>query len=226
MFEIYKITYSLQATNLLPPNKRSSPFIAWLTSLTYPIQWSRDLMFNTYANGDSNIILYNATISYIKTNRVRFNNGLYECILTPPKIGIDPNNTLYWNQIQADWRGVRERIKYNGQKLILEYVLNRWFNTVFRQPSQGNSDIWIQQLVTDDGSFLIGAVESSTAMIAGDEFYQTDLIPNNYNALINDFQVNYPLALMPSTTSALFLQLKSLVNQYKMYSTNPIYVGY
>ena len=226
MFEIYNITFSLQATNLLPPSKRSNPFIAWMSCLLYPIQWCRNLMFETYANGDDTIALYNPSTSYVKTNRVRYNNSLYEVVVSPPTSGVNPLNTDYWIIIQADWRGVRERIKYNGQKLILEYLVNRWFGTTFNQPAIGNSAIWIQELVTDGSAFLIGASENDTSLIAAEEIYQIDFIATTYTAQYNDFQVNYPLSLIPSTSSPLYAQLVALVNKYKMYNTNPTYVGY
>lgn len=223
---IYDINFSSRFNRLLPIKKRKPKFLALGTSLTYPLQWARDLMFNGYANGDVISPDYNGGTSYSKGDRVRYLNAIYEVFNTPPSSGYVPTDTNYWIKIQDDWRGARERLKYNGQHLVLEYILNRWFGTAFRQPAVGNSDIYIDELITDDGSFLIGADESDTAMIAALESFQTDLIPASYTAQIYSFQVNYPLSLIPSTSYPKYNEMVALVEKYRMYSTLPTYVGY
>ena len=46
---------------------------------------------------------------------------------------------FYWVQVQQNFIGVTERASYAANKIIMEYALNKWFNTTFRQP---NSNSW------------------------------------------------------------------------------------
>ena len=203
--------------------KRQAKRLALGTAFVYPLQWLRDLTFGGYANGDTASPAYSSGAAYVKTNRVRFNNRIYECIVAPPGIGYPPTNTAYWIQIQADWRGVNERVAYNGQKLILEYILNRWFNTTFNQPSTGmNSTYYITLLTTNDDTFFIGATSVDTGEIAASRLFQSDFIAASYAYQPYDFQVNYPV----SDTADQITQMKSLISQYKLPGTNPVYVSY
>ena len=219
----FDITYSSIWKKLIPPSKWGQNVLDWGTALLSPLQWVANLTFNGYANGDVVSAMYSGTIVYIKANRVRYNNRIYECIVTPPAIGYDPSNVNYWIQIQTDWRGVNERLAYNGQKLILEYVLNRWFGTTFNQPpNTTGSTYFITPLTVVDNTFLIGQNDNDTSSIAETAAFQSDFISETYVTQPFDFQVNYPASI----SAASFEQLKSLVKQYKLYGSNPTFISY
>ena len=40
-----------------------------------------------------------------------------------------------WYKIAPSYIGAQERAQYSAQKLVMEYALNRWFRTNFRQPT-------------------------------------------------------------------------------------------
>jgi hypothetical protein len=222
----YDINYGLQWQNLLPPSKRSQEFIDWGKSLLAPLQWLVDLFFGSYFLGDSTTAAYDPAVSYIKGERVRYLNSLYEVINTPSGAGVLPTDIDYWILVQQDWRGVQERILYDGQKLNLEYMLNRWFGTTFNQPSVGNSEIYITNLITNDDLFFIGENDDDTGDVAATDLFQSDFIGASYTFQPYNFRVNYPLSLIPSTSDPLYAQLVALTNRYKLYATTPTWVGY
>ena len=128
----YDITYSQQIKNLLPSNKRKEKIIAFIQALVKPIQWLRDALFSTYLNGFIGDKWDNST-EYIYGQRVIYiDGGVYECVQTCT--GITPTNTDYWANVTESWIGLNERVNYNSQKLILEYALNRYFETSFFPP--------------------------------------------------------------------------------------------
>lgn len=219
----FDITYSSIWQKLVPPSKWGQNVLDWGTALLSPLQWLRDLTFGSYANSDIVSPAYSLTAVYVKGSRVRYNNRIYECINAPIAVGDLPTDTTNWILIQNDWRGVYERVAYDGQKLILEYVLNRWFNTTFNQPpNTASSTYFITKLVPIDNTFLIGANDNDTGMIAGNAQFQTDFIGVTYTVQPYDFQVNYPISI----TADQYKQMASLVSQYKLYGSNPIFISY
>ena len=94
-----------------------------------PLYW----IAGTYTSG--NVVLY-------------FDGNYYQVLVAttsnPPSstdwglLNFDPTTktTSYcWYKIAPSYIGAQERAQYNSQKLIMEYALNRWFRTTFRQPT-------------------------------------------------------------------------------------------
>ena len=92
-------------------------------------------------------------------------------IITPEDFNPDHWTALtgsVWYKISPSYIGAQERLQYSSQKLVMEYMLNRWFRTTFRQPVSYNdgtvsgkwylptSDIWIQTNNFDYSSFGVG----------------------------------------------------------------------
>ena len=79
-----------------------------------------------------------------------------------------PSNTNVWEVVNNNFIGVAERDLYFNQKLTLEYALNRYFNTTFRQPngvtmSATHSDIYISDNTFSYNTFHIGPKSSGPA---------------------------------------------------------------
>ena len=70
--------------------------------------------------------------------------------------------------------GAKKLAAITGQKLSLEYVLNKHYGTTFRQPSVGTSDIYIEDIDIDVNYFVAGidGEESSFAAISGQDALQ------------------------------------------------------
>lgn len=144
---LYDYDIAQIAGNITPPNYRSPIFLAWLKALGVPLQWVRDNFYNEYVGG-STAPLWNSATSYVAGNKVRdTNNAIYQCVIAntnkQPRTNSDASSlTSQWVKISVDFRGTEERVKYNGSHLVLEYILNRFFQysvlaqpLVFRQPT-------------------------------------------------------------------------------------------
>jgi hypothetical protein len=193
---IYDQDYSQIAEQLTPPDKRNPNILGVLRAWLASIQWLRDLFFDSYVSGSA-APLYSGLAAYVIGNRVRYsNNSIYECILATT--GNNPTNETYWIKVQDVWMGRDERVQYTGQKLSLEYFLNKWFGTNFIQPVlsplSANSDIYLTE-ATERFGFL----EFTTAPLSSDEFTTShsvvDFEYTIYSIYTYDFTVNVPLAV-------------------------------
>lgn len=183
MYYNYNISY-LVADTLSPQNRRNR-FLAWLISLCYPLQWMADAIFYIYLDGVL-YPFYDGSTTYIQGDRViDLDNAVYESRVT--QTGVQPKDNwsnidllIGWIKVSDDYRGCRERLKYNGQKLTLEYALNKYFRTVFRQPDDvvnpTNSDIFIDENAITPGFFLVQ--DGTNGSIIQDD---------NDNSFVNDF---------------------------------------
>lgn len=203
---IYDYNALDEATKLTPPSKRKPNTLAWLSVLTYYIQYLHDLFFNSYADGDSSLDWVSGG-TYAYGNRVRYlDNKIYEltnlagitAITTPPNA--DPSN---WILILNNWIGVRERAKYNSQRVVFEYALNKWFKTAFRQftgwDGSGNptplSDIYISNNLIDTIEFVAGVDETESSAVYLTDAEQKQFIGLTFIVNAFTFTINIPLAV-------------------------------
>lgn len=225
MASIYNITFSTVWSQLSPPSKRSTGFLKWGLSLLKPLQWLRDLFFTKYATGSTYTLWSNVT-AYVKGDRVQYQAKVYEAYL--PNTGEVPTGSS-WILVLEDFRGAYERVTYNGQKLTLEWILNRWFATTFVQPvhatPSARSDFYIDTLDTDDNTMLVG-VTAGKSFVKTNSAYMIDFVKVSYTAQANNIQINYPLSVISATTTNEYKEMVSLVEKYKLYGTTPVYVGY
>lgn len=162
--------------------------IAWLTVLVKPAQLEQDLIANDYDNG-STAPFYSGII-YVPGDRViGTDNALYECIANVG--GIPPPNAQYWLKLLDTYIGVQERIKYNGQKLVLEFALNRFFRTVFRQPVL-ISDIYIENNDWAEFFYIGGSNDDPTSHVYGGNNPGDGFVINDNNAAQESFTIFIP----------------------------------
>lgn len=175
MASIYDYTTNQIALNLSPLIYRKTRWQSWFRALLWPLQWLRDNWFNEYKSGS--IAPYWTSIgTYAKGFRVidDLNYGVYEA-LSANGPGVQPSlNPDIWIQVSPDFRGTNERVKYNNQKLLLEFILNKFFRTTFRQPDDvatpTNSDIYIEQAVPTNYYFIVQDADAGSPVIDGDQF--------------------------------------------------------
>jgi len=159
---IYDIDFSKTSVQLLPPDKRFKKQVAWINVLMSPLQWLRNLWFGDYING-AVYSDWNNVSTYSKYDRVKYNKSIYES-LVDDNTNNNPTDANYWFQVQVNFIGVSERVNYNGQKLVLEFALNKWFGTTFRQPPLV-SDIYINNADVIPGVFVVGGVEAISSSV-------------------------------------------------------------
>lgn len=172
---IYDIDYSKQGVQLLPPDKRYTKTVAWIGILLSPLQYLRDLWFGSYRTG-SDAPQWVNTDPYSKYDQVKYNKIIYES-LEDGNTDV-PTTVATWKVVQQNFIGLSERIYYNGQKLVLEWAMNKWFGTVFRQPPN-ISDIYIENNTLDVGVFRVGGVEDISSVAFSNR--STEFVVNAYS---------------------------------------------
>lgn len=215
---IYDVDIANQTVLLLPPTKRKALTLQWLGIFGNKLQYLHDLVFGDYLTGNKDG-QWQASTTYTYLKRVRYrDNAIYEVnntagvnsIIPPPQdIYSDTNTSGNWIKVQDNFIGLQERVKYNSQKLVFEFALNKWFNGTFRQSTgwdiSGNpmpiSDIFISAQPVDDHSFVFGVDETDSSAI-----YSTDtdqlikaVIGNTYLVNSYAFSINIPTALYDAT---------------------------
>lgn len=179
---IYDIDYSKFALQMSVPDKRGPVLLQLLRMLLKPHQWNRDLWFGEYRTGTT-AAGYSAG-TYAKYTRVLYNKVVYESLIDG---NTDLPTTSNWFIVQQNFIGLSERILYNGGCLTLTYALNKWFGTVYRQPSS-LSDIYITTNAVLTPIFRVGATEdqsSSSGAISSSEFVGiSDAITSQINLSI------------------------------------------
>ena len=225
----YDCDYNLQAYRVTPTAKRQDIVLSFNYCNVAPLVWQQGIFFDKYLNGSSYSAYSNVT-AYTRGDRVNYQNRVYEC--TNDTTGNLPIDRNYWYQILGDFRGVTERIKYNCQKLMIEWVLNKWFGTTFNQPSAGNSDIYIVDNVRDTDTFLVAATSVLDGVFITSETPESAALMDDYigetptYSFGANFEVFYPVATITSTTSDEYYQLVNLVNKYKIYGSTVEYTSY
>lgn len=107
----------------------------------------------------------------------------------------------------AYYDDLKERILFNGSKLVLEYALNKKYQTTFRQPTS-QSDIYITQLSSVIDGFLVGTSEAYCSSIGATT--SSDWLGSTYTFVyLNHFQINLPSGFTYSESD-----VRDFVNQY------------
>lgn len=188
---IYDIDFSKYAVQMLPPDKRFTRQVAWVRILLSCLQYLRDLWFGSYRTGSTAPTWVNSA-PYAKYALVKYSNKIiYESLIN--NNSDVPTNTASWRVAQQNFIGLSERILYNGQKLVLEYAMNKWFGTTFRQPNN-QSDIYISNNTIAIPSFRVGANEAGSTVVSTQSSSEFVGIDSNFTVASN-FTIYCPVAV-------------------------------
>lgn len=159
MSDIFDIDTNRQAVDLLPPDKRDANTTAVQRALLWAVQWCRDLVLGSYKKGSTAPQYAGGT--YNKYDQVIYNKAVYYSLI--PNNTALPTDPASWLLIQPNFIGADERVRYNGQKIVLEYALNHRFGGTFRPPGSSSlSDIYINNVAAIPGGFRIGQTTGSS----------------------------------------------------------------
>jgi hypothetical protein len=187
---IYDINFSLLGKNLLPPNKRYPIMEAWMTTLLKPLQYLRDSFLDDYAFG-ANYPYYKSGVLYqIGTKRLFSDNAVYECTsahLSGPVIDLTK-----WKKVQNFKAGVFERLNYCDKKIVLEAILNKWFDYY----EVLGSPIYIDRQNTPPAGFFVSNREDLCSDVTNKSNKQIYFVTDNDYSLDSStsFIVYVPLA--------------------------------
>jgi hypothetical protein len=248
---IYDVTYNSVDEKLSPFGYRGkSIFQKFLNVLTYPLQWLRDIFFDYYMDS--------ATLAYYKTaldgtggaatiamrgDVFRFiDNTVWECQTDGTALITDNPlllpTSVNWLQFTQDCVGLNERIKYSSQKLLLEYILDRYFNPSGYIALSGHQyAIWIENLHIDNLFFIGEKFDGmGSAVISQDYLYgspdpdalffisESDDMATEGNKYT--FEVHIPTAIATDLGTDYIDIISEIVNRYKNVGTTFIITTY
>lgn len=186
---VYDINYNQLAEEQTPIDERQPIVLAWLRSLVKPLQYLRDLFFTSYADG-STAPDFNALTAYTKGQQVRYvDNAIYEALVATT--GNLPSDPLFWFKVQDVFIGVRERLKYNSRKIVLEAILNKWFRVAALPADQ----IYIENNDIYGTAFLMGGSGETSSSMADNSAYQQFFLGESYTFATYAFTIYVPSAV-------------------------------
>ena len=171
---VYDVDWNNFIVNMLPPDKRNPKHIEWLQAMIGQLADDSSLLFNQYQLGSTDPVYVAGTYAFRAV--VIFNGAVYECV-NADGTNLGPT-TADWRQIAPSFIGAAERIAYRSQKILLEWGLNKWFSTTFRQPP-GVSDIFIGNNAFATPVFVVGATEKQCSVVYGDR--SSEFVINAYS---------------------------------------------
>lgn len=174
---------------LTPGKLRRPRRLAWLRTLLYPLQVKFIDIFTYYRLGAS-YGNWSKIPTYAAGTRKRYGMSIYEA-LRSTVAEAPPYSPTAWLLIQKNWIGAEERLKYNGQKIVFEFLLNKIFPNTFN-----TNQIYILTVATDSNAFWVGDDASGklngTAGVDGSQQY---FVGTSYTVGYYNFTINVPLAL-------------------------------
>lgn len=193
MSDLYDVDFNQQAVDILPPDKRSPKMVALQRALLFAAQWSRDLVLGSYKRGSIAPVYAGGT--YNKYDQVIFNKAVYYSLVDSN--AALPTDTTGWIKVQDNFLGADERVKYNGQKIVLEYALNHRFGGTFRPPGSSSlSDIYINNIGPVAVGFRVGKTIGSSV----GQTTSSDFIGHRYPFVqVNNFNINFLTSLYVQT---------------------------
>lgn len=217
---IYDIDFNLQAENIIPPDKRKTKLLAYLKALVLPVQILRDRFFNWYANGLTPGIDADFWVLGMGVGPEEYvigpDNAVYECVnslgVSPSMIapGLDTENFV---KIQDVYIGLRERLKYNSRKIVLEYILNKWF----RVDPLPSDQIYIENHEIYGTFFILGETGETSSSMADSSLNQSYFLGNVYTYDPYAFTIWVPAAVFaaidPDPTTAENI-VRSIADKY------------
>lgn len=215
-----QILYQVQVNNLLPVRKRTAGMMDYLISLTTPLQWLNNIWSNIYINSGINLSsAWSNSITYnIGDSVVGSDNAVYLSLVNS-NINHNPTSTTgYWQKVQDNFISVLERVGFNAQILTLEYALNLWFRTTFRQPPS-TPDIYIQTNPVVPAVFVVGGLESNSSQSYYFDFVNFNYVIDSYTITQYNFTIYIPTAVwtaLGSNTTGRDNVVRLFANQYNL----------
>ncbi len=198
MPDIYDFDTDIVVPNLTAPVKRLPKFLAWLKSLTQPIQTAWENLFVDWKTG-SDYLDYNGATTYNLGDKIVW--SVDKCVYEAASItalgigqsfsGVPPSNPVFWQKLNSNFIGADERITYNSQIIILEHALNKWFQNL-----TATDQIFINTNSIASNLFLMGETGAYSSAMANNGPFANFFMPNtpNYPTQYN-FTINVPAAL-------------------------------
>jgi hypothetical protein len=207
--------YIARTVDLLPPDKRYTRMVKWLYNLVTPLETDHARIFDDYKTGNDTYPVYFFSALYGKGAIVRYGEGLYISLINSNYF--PPTEPTAWSVYSPSFIGVDERLKYTHEKIILEYALNRRYETTFRQPPD-LPDIFIETNTPPYGPFIVGGTEVISSISYRLE--STDYIIDGYSfAAFYSYTIYMPVAVFEAQGTNDVLREKTIREFVDKYNT-------
>lgn len=186
---MYSLNYIQKLVELLSPDKRDDSIVALNKPAFNDIQNLHDNLFFTFKQYQAISVWTSGT--YAKNAKVKYQKSIYQSL-------VNGNTTtptdVSWVLVSPNFFGVDNLIKIRGEKLVLEYALNLWFDTVYRQPYV-LSDIYLTlNTAIYQSPFKVGDFEIQCSKVT--TVGSSDFIGIDYTFLVQyGFTINVPIAV-------------------------------
>ena len=191
---MYSVNYDTTVENLLVPDKRTKKTVAFNTALVSEVSNNHTLLFNKYK--DFTILPNWAAGTYEKNELVKYGKSIFQSIEDANTT--QPTFSDKWRLVSDNFLGSDFRLAIRGEKLNLEYALNTWFGTTFRQPSVGVSDIFLETNPTSIiNIFRVGDDEFTSSKVYANA--SSEFVINYYDFSEKyNLKINVPVAVYNS----------------------------
>ena len=204
---MYNLDYNQKVVETLVPDKRTPLTIALLQAMVKGIQNNHDQLFQTYKNYQSLPVW--SLGAYARDALVIYSKAVYQAVENTTD---EPSYSNKWRLVSENYQGTDFRLQIKNEKLIFEYGLNDWFGSVFRQPIDGISDIYLTTNDILDSPFVVGASEINSSVIYSNR--SSEFISNNYT-FTNQYNltINVPITLYTALGSTNNIR-ESIIRNY------------
>lgn len=211
MASFYNIDYNDVSDKNNVPDFRKPKWRAWLGVLMKPIVFLNQRTFIDYTDG-TNYPTYNNSSTYNFGDIVQYGYGNYYC-LADGTTGIKPVINSSWYKLQDNFVGYLERRAYTGQKLSMEYALNRYFGVATFSTVQWDDGVvtappYTQIYITNSGNtnsnFWLSNGTGLNSYMANNSVYQSYYLGNSYSAYSPySFTIHVPTSVQSAITAIL-----------------------
>ena len=213
---ITQVDYDALIIALLVPDKRTTNTVAWNEALVDSTANEHSIIFDYYKQGL--IAPFWSATTYNIGDIVRYGKSTWQNTLSGNTVAPSTNNS--WALVAENFIGVDDRILFTGEKLTLEYALNKWFDTTFRQPNLV-SDIYITTNTNTESTFIIGNFDDESSLMGNET--SSEYVTNSY---VNVAAFNNMIIWVPITKlSTLGTTLADQKNTVRMFGDKYVAAG-
>lgn len=203
---IYNIDTDFVGEQLTPPDLRKTKMLAWLKVLLNPLSNLFNINFLDYKIGNSYTNYDNSTTYNFGDIVLYTDKSTYQCIVST-SVGVNPLNATNWIKINDIFIGSDERVRYNAQTILFNYLLNRYFQT---------TGIYIANNLTEDNSFVMGNSGEQSSVMTNNSIYQENYLGNTYTYQPYDFTIFVPSAFYASLGSEADNLIRNIADKYNL----------
>jgi hypothetical protein len=169
---MYSLDYNITVDSLNVPDKRTEKTTAFNKGLVAQVSNLHTQLFETYKN--YTLVAVWSAGTYNRADLVRYGKSIFQAQETTTS---EPTFSDAWLLVSNNYLGNDFRLKIRGEKLNLEYALNTWFDTVFRQPPLV-SDIYIETNSVSSNVFIVGLSEDESSSVSS--IISSEFVINSY----------------------------------------------